>query len=68
MADEPRKGRARNHISRVWGILNGTTNYIMDAMHGSDVDFADVLAQAQALGYAEADPRPTSTGWTFSAS
>ena len=50
------KAARTNHISRVWGILNGTTNYIMDAMHGSDVDFADVLAQAQALGYAEADP------------
>lgn len=50
------KAARANHISRVWGILNGTTNYIMDAMHGSDVDFADVLAQAQALGYAEADP------------
>ena len=50
------KAERANHISRVWGILNGTTNYIMDAMHGSDVDFADVLAQAQALGYAEADP------------
>lgn len=50
------KAANANHISRVWGILNGTTNYIMDAMHGSDVDFADVLAQAQALGYAEADP------------
>ena len=50
------KAAHANHISRVWGILNGTTNYIMDAMHGSDVDFADVLAQAQALGYAEADP------------
>ena len=50
------KAARANHISRVWGILNGTTNYIMDAMHHSDVDFADVLAQAQALGYAEADP------------
>ena len=53
------KAANANHISRVWGILNGTTNYIMDAMHGSDVDFADVLAQAQALGYAEADPSAT---------
>lgn len=50
------KAARANHISRVWGILNGTTNYIMDAMHHSDVDFADVLAQAQTLGYAEADP------------
>lgn len=36
------KAAHANHISRVWGILNGTTNYIMDAMHGSDADFADV--------------------------
>ena len=50
------KAAHANHISRVWGILNGTTNYIKDAMHGSYADFADVLAQAQALGYAEADP------------
>ena len=34
------KAARANHISRVWGILNGTTNYIMDAMHSSDVDFA----------------------------
>lgn len=38
------KAARANHISRVWGILNGTTNYIMDAMHSSDVDFADVPA------------------------
>lgn len=62
------KAARANHISRVWGILNGTTNYIMDAMHSSDVDFADVLAQAQALGYAEADPSADIDGWTFSAS
>ena len=47
---------AANEINEFAGILNGTTNYIMDAMHHSDVDFADILAQAQALGYAEADP------------
>jgi len=49
-------GAALRCTAAVGGILNGTTNYIMDAMHHSDVDFADVLAQAQALGYAEADP------------
>ena len=43
------KAAHANHISRVWGILNGTTNYIMDAMHGSDADFADVLAHAKSI-------------------
>ena len=36
--------------------MNGTTNFIMDAMHKSPVSFADILKEAQALGYAEADP------------
>ena len=43
-------------LCEVGGIMNGTTNYIMDAMHRSDVDFADILKKAQELGYAEADP------------
>lgn len=38
------------------GIMNGTTNFILDAMHTNGSDFAEVLAQAQELGYAEADP------------
>ena len=50
-------------ISKVSGIMNGTTNYIMDAMHRSDVDFADVLKKAQELGYAEADPSADIDGW-----
>lgn len=52
-----------NAISKVSGIMNGTTNYIMDKMHKSDVDFADVLREAQALGYAEADPSADIDGW-----
>lgn len=40
----------------VGGILNGTTNFILDAMHRRNCDFSEILAQAQALGYAEADP------------
>ena len=52
-----------NAISKVSGIMNGTTNYIMDAMHKSDADFADVLHRAQALGYAEADPSADIDGW-----
>lgn len=43
-------------INSVSGIMNGTTNYIMDTMHKQSVSFSDVLGQAQQLGYAEADP------------
>ena len=50
-------------ISKLSGIMNGTTNYIMDAMNKSDVDFADVLKKAQELGYAEADPSADIDGW-----
>ncbi|MEA5418550.1 homoserine dehydrogenase [Spirulina sp. CCNP1310] len=45
-----------NRIQRVTGIINGTTNYILTQMQEAGADFADVLAEAQALGYAEADP------------
>jgi homoserine dehydrogenase len=51
-----REGLAGNRISRVYGILNGTTNYILTTMRESGREFADVLAEAQKLGYAEADP------------
>ena len=51
-----REGLAGNRISRVAGILNGTCNYILTAMREQKREFADVLAEAQALGYAEADP------------
>jgi homoserine dehydrogenase len=51
-----REGLAANQITRVTGILNGTCNYILTAMREQKRDFADVLAEAQALGYAEADP------------
>ena len=47
---------AANRIDEVYGILNGTTNYILTAMDAQGRDFAEVLAEAQALGYAEADP------------
>ena len=43
-------------ITKVMGIVNGTTNFILDAMDTTGAQFADVLAEAQALGYAEADP------------
>jgi homoserine dehydrogenase len=51
-----REGLAGNRISRVAGILNGTCNYILTVMRTEGKDFAEVLAEAQALGYAEADP------------
>ena len=43
-------------VTEVSGIMNGTTNYIMDAMHSSPVAFDSILKKAQELGYAEADP------------
>ncbi len=51
-----KEGLAGNRIRRVYGILNGTSNYILSTMRATGRDFADVLAEAQALGYAEADP------------
>ncbi|MEO5374944.1 MAG: homoserine dehydrogenase [Alphaproteobacteria bacterium] len=51
-----REGLAGNRIGRVYGILNGTCNYILTTMRETGRDFADVLNEAQALGYAEADP------------
>jgi homoserine dehydrogenase len=51
-----REGAAANAIGRVYGILNGTCNFILSAMEAEGRDFADVLAEAQALGFAEADP------------
>lgn len=51
-----REGAAANEITHVYGILNGTCNYILTTMESEGRDFTDVLADAQALGYAEADP------------
>jgi len=51
-----REGAAANVISEVFGILNGTCNYILTEMEEKGSDFADVLAEAQRLGYAESDP------------
>jgi homoserine dehydrogenase len=51
-----REGLAGNQVERVAGILNGTCNYILTTMRTEGRDFAEVLADAQALGYAEADP------------
>ena len=49
-------GLAANQVSELTGILNGTCNYILSTMSASGRDFADVLREAQDLGYAEADP------------
>jgi homoserine dehydrogenase len=51
-----REGAAANEIARVYGILNGTCNFILSNMEAEGRDFAEILAEAQALGYAEADP------------
>lgn len=51
-----REGAAANEIARVYGILNGTCNYILTTMESEGRGFADVLADAQARGFAEADP------------
>ncbi|MHA1568900.1 MAG: homoserine dehydrogenase [Alphaproteobacteria bacterium] len=51
-----REALAANRIQRIYGILNGTSNYILSAMRDSGRSFDQVLAEAQRLGYAEADP------------
>ena len=51
-----REGLAANNFTGVYGILNGTCNYILTQMRETGRDFADVLKDAQDLGYAEADP------------
>ena len=51
-----REGLAGNQIEWLAGIINGTGNYILTEMQAAGRDYADVLAEAQALGYAEADP------------
>ena len=51
-----REGMAANQINELHGILNGTCNYVLSQMRDTGRAFADVLAEAQALGYAEADP------------
>ena len=51
-----REGLTANRIEWVAGIINGTTNFILSKMEDEGLDFAAALAEAQALGYAEADP------------
>jgi len=51
-----REGLVGNRLERIYGILNGTCNYILTRMEQEGLSFADCLADAQRLGYAEADP------------
>ncbi len=51
-----REGTSANALTRVYGILNGTCNYILSEMEATGADFEAVLTDAQRLGYAEADP------------
>jgi homoserine dehydrogenase len=51
-----REGLVANDIKKIYGILNGTTNYILTKMYKEGLDFETVLKEAQELGYAEADP------------
>lgn len=58
-----RDSLAGDRVHRIMGIVNGTTNYILDRMDTEGADFGEVLAQAQALGYAEADPTADVEGY-----
>lgn len=58
-----RESLAGDKINRVMGIVNGTTNYILDQMESKAMDFHAALAEAQALGYAEADPTADVEGY-----
>lgn len=51
-----RRARRSDEIEKIWGIVNGTTNYILDLMDKEGADFDAVLKEAQALGFAESDP------------
>lgn len=51
-----REGLSANHIEAIKGIMNGTCNFILTKMMNEKAEFADVLKEAQELGYAEADP------------
>src|ERR1700742_4093616 len=56
------EGFATSEIERVYGIVNGTTNFILSEMAASGAGYAETLAQAQELGYAEADPTDDVSG------
>ncbi|HEU4540458.1 MAG TPA: homoserine dehydrogenase [Jiangellaceae bacterium] len=62
-----RESLAGDRIRRVLGIVNGTTNYILDQMDRSGASYAEALEEAQALGYAEADPTADIEGYDAAA-
>jgi homoserine dehydrogenase len=62
-----RESLAGDEVRRVLGIVNGTTNFILDRMDTSGADFSAALAEAQALGYAEADPTADVAGFDAAA-
>jgi homoserine dehydrogenase len=62
-----RESLVGDEITSVIGIVNGTTNYILDRMDTGGVDFAEALAEAQKLGYAEADPTADVEGFDAAA-
>ncbi|GAA4595677.1 homoserine dehydrogenase [Planotetraspora phitsanulokensis] len=62
-----RESMAGDHVHRVLGIVNGTTNYILDKMDSTGASFTDALEEAQALGYAEADPTADVEGFDAAA-
>src|SRR5882757_1756480 len=62
-----RESLAGDEVHRVLGIVNGTTNYILDRMDTLGTGFADALEEAQALGYAEADPTADIEGFDAAA-
>ena len=62
-----RESLVGDEVLAVKGIVNGTTNFILDKMHAAGADFHEVLAEAQALGYAEADPTADVEGYDAAA-
>ena len=62
-----RESLAGDRVTRVIGIVNGTTNFILDRMDSSGTGFTEALAEAQALGYAEADPTADVEGFDAAA-
>ena len=62
-----RDSLAGDFVTRLMGIVNGTTNYILTKMHEDNREFADVLKEAQTLGYAEADPTADVEGFDAAA-
>ncbi|HEX2806947.1 MAG TPA: homoserine dehydrogenase [Kineosporiaceae bacterium] len=62
-----RESLVGDRVHRVLGIVNGTTNYVLDKMDTTGMGFAEAVAQAQALGYAEADPTADVEGFDAAA-